>query len=181
MARIAGVGFFLGGLYRIFNLGSAASAGDPWAPGAQGRLSAWTWCPRPGSIRKPWRPWVVWLGGLHGCIDDCGRGKLTLSNPFLNFLEDVGDVEGQMVRRCRHHRDLCPALRELSLEDGQGQFRSDFRLAREDIDHWRFEAGAHCDSRPGSQGTARWLQRLEVHPTAMLAFPRHDGAAGPAQ
>jgi len=58
-----------------------------------------------------------------GGVDDGGPGKLTLSaalsDPFLNFLEDVGDVEGQMVRRGRHHRDLGPALRELSLENGQ--------------------------------------------------------------
>jgi len=57
------------------------------------------------------------LGGLHGCIDDCCMWKLTLSaalrDPFLNFLEDVGQVEGQMVRRCRHHRGLLPQrLRE---------------------------------------------------------------------
>jgi hypothetical protein len=24
---------------------------------------------------KPWRPWVMWLGGLHGCIDDGGTGS----------------------------------------------------------------------------------------------------------
>src|SRR5712664_4926844 len=111
---------------------------------------------------KPGRTWVVWSGWVPGRVEDGGPGKLTLSaalrDPFLNLLEDVGNVEAKMLRRCRHHRDLCPALRELSLEDGQGQFRSDFRLAREDIDHSRFEAGAHCDSRPGSQGTARWLQ-----------------------
>ncbi len=29
--------------------------------------------------RKPWWPWIMWLGGLHGCIDDCGMWKLTLS------------------------------------------------------------------------------------------------------
>jgi hypothetical protein len=63
-----------------------------------------------------------------------------LSNPFLNFLEDVGDVEGQMVRRCRHHRDFCPALRELPLEDGQRQLGSDFGLPGEDRDHPRFKA-----------------------------------------
>ncbi len=65
----------------------------------------------------------MWLGGLHGCIDDGGPGKLTLRaalrDPLLDLLEDVGDVEGQMVRRGRHHRDLGPALRELSLENGQ--------------------------------------------------------------
>ena len=53
--------------------------------------------------RKPWRPWIMWLGGLHGRIDDCGMWKLTLSvalsDPLLNFPEDVGHVEGQMVRR----------------------------------------------------------------------------------
>jgi hypothetical protein len=27
-----------------------------------------------------------------------------LSDPLLNLPEDVGHVEGQMVRRCRHHR-----------------------------------------------------------------------------
>ena len=36
-------------------------------------------------------------------VDDGRTGKLSLSaalsDPFLNFLEDVGDVEGQMVRR----------------------------------------------------------------------------------
>ena len=58
----------------------------------------------------------------------------------MNFLEDVGDVEGQMVRRCRHHRDFCPALRELSLEDGQRQLGSDFSLPGEDRDHPRFKA-----------------------------------------
>ena len=65
----------------------------------------------------------MWSGWVPGGIDDGGTGKLTLnaalSDPFLNFLEDVGDVEGQMVRRGRHHRDLGPALRELSLENGQ--------------------------------------------------------------
>src|SRR5258705_10268923 len=64
---------------------------------------------------KPWRPWVMWLGGLHGCIDDGGPGKLTLraalSDPLLDLLEDVGDVEGQMVRRGRPHPGLCPAPR----------------------------------------------------------------------
>src|SRR5216683_2232040 len=88
---------------------------------------------------EPGRTWIVWSGWVPGGIDEGGTGKLTLSaalsDPFLNFLEDVGHVEGQMVRRCRHHRDFCPALRELSLEDGQGQLRSDFRLPREDRDH----------------------------------------------
>jgi hypothetical protein len=45
-----------------------------------------------------------------------------------------------MVRRCRHHRDLGPALRELSLEDGQRQLGSDFGLPGEDRDHPRFKA-----------------------------------------
>jgi hypothetical protein len=39
----------------------------------------------------------MWLGGLHGCIDDGGTGKLTwsaaLSDSLLNFLKDVSDVE----------------------------------------------------------------------------------------
>ena len=46
---------------------------------------------------EPWRPWVVWSGWVPGGIDDGGTGKLTLSaalsDPFLNFLEDVGHVE----------------------------------------------------------------------------------------
>ncbi len=88
---------------------------------------------------KPWRPWVMWLGGLHGCIDDGGTGKLTLSaalsDLLLNFLEDVSDVKGQMVRRGRHHRDLCPSLGELPFEDGQRQLRSDLSLPREDVHH----------------------------------------------
>jgi len=61
-----------------------------------------------------------------------------LIDAFLNFLEDVGDVEGQMLRRRRHHRDFRPALRELSLEDGQRQLGSDFGLPGEDRDHPRF-------------------------------------------
>ena len=77
-------------------------------------------------------------------VDDGGPGKLTLSaalsDPFLNFLEDGGDVEGQMERRCRPHRDFRPALRELSLEDGQRQLGSDFGLSGEDRDHPRFKA-----------------------------------------
>ena len=74
----------------------------------------------------------MWSGWVPGGVDGDGTGKLTLSaalsDPFLNFLEDVGDVEGQMVRRCGHQRDFCPALRELSLEDGQRQLGSDFGL-----------------------------------------------------
>ncbi len=62
---------------------------------------------------KPGRTWIVWSGWVPGGIDDGGTGKLTLSaalsDPLLNLLEDVGHVEGQMVRRCRHHRDLGPA------------------------------------------------------------------------
>src|ERR1700687_279295 len=84
-------------------------------------------------------------GSLRGLrIDDCGRRELALcmllSDPLLNFLEDVSHVEGQMVRRCRHHRDLCPALRELPLKDGQRQLGSDFGLPGEDRDHSRFMA-----------------------------------------
>src|ERR1700687_3919325 len=84
-------------------------------------------------------------GSLRGLrIDDCGRRELALcmllSDPLLNFLEDVSHVEGQMVRRCRHHRDLCPALRELPLKDGQRQLGSDFGLPGEDRDHSRFKA-----------------------------------------
>jgi hypothetical protein len=67
----------------------------------------------PGQVgydSKAWRPWIVWSGWVPFGVDDGRTGKLTLSaalsDPFLNFLEDVGDVEGQMVRRCRHHRDL---------------------------------------------------------------------------
>jgi hypothetical protein len=93
---------------------------------------------------KPGRTWIVWSGWVPVDVDDGGTGRLTLSaalsDPFLNFLEDVSHVEGQMVRRCRHHRDLCPALRELSLEDGQRQFGSDFGLPGEDPDHPRFKA-----------------------------------------
>src|SRR5205807_10646648 len=81
---------------------------------------------------KPGRTWIVWSGWVPGGIDDGGTGKLTLSaalsDPFLNFLEDVGHGEGQMVRRRRHHRDFCPALRELPLKDGQRQLWSDFGL-----------------------------------------------------
>src|SRR3984893_17249484 len=73
---------------------------------------------------KPGRTWIVWSawvpGGIDaGGIDDGGTGKLTLSavlsDPFLNFLEDVRDVEGQIVRRRRDDCDLCPTLGELSL------------------------------------------------------------------
>ena len=57
---------------------------------------------------KPGRRWIVWSGWVPGGIDDGGTGKLTLSaalsDPLLNLPEDVGHVEGQMVRRCRHHR-----------------------------------------------------------------------------
>src|SRR5712671_2761632 len=74
---------------------------------------------------KPGRPWIVWSGWVPGGVDDRGTGKLTLSaalsDPLLNFAEDVGDVEGQMVRRGRDDRDLCPTLRKLPLEDGQRQ------------------------------------------------------------
>ena len=84
----------------------------------------------------------MWSGWVPGGVDDGGPGKVTLSaalsDPFLNFLEDVGDVEGQMVRRCRHHREVCSSLRELSLEDGQRQLGSDFGLPGEDRDHPRF-------------------------------------------
>src|SRR5258708_26216942 len=72
---------------------------------------------------EPGRTWIVWSGWVPGGVDDGGPGKLTLraalSDPFLNFLEDVGHVEGQMVRRCGHHRDLCPALPELPLDNRQ--------------------------------------------------------------
>src|SRR6267154_973855 len=88
---------------------------------------------------KPGRRWIVWSGWVPGGVDDGGTGKLTLSaalsDPLLNFAEDVGDVEGQMVRRRRHHRDLCPALRELALEDGQRELRPDVGLPSEDVDH----------------------------------------------
>src|SRR5258707_1878588 len=99
---------------------------------------------RVGYDGKPRGPRILWLIGFHRRIDDCGTGKLTLnvalSDALLDLLKDVGDVEGRMVRRCRHHRDLCPALRELSLEDGQRQLRSDFGLPGEDRDHPRFKA-----------------------------------------
>ena len=88
----------------------------------------------------------MWSGWVPRGIDDGGPGELSLgaalSDPFLNLLEDVGHVEGQMVRWRRHHRDLRPALRELSLEDGQRQLRSDFGLPGEDRDI--------RDSRPAS-------------------------------
>ncbi len=46
---------------------------------------------------KPWRTWIVWSGWAHGGIDDGGPGKLTLSaalsDPLLDFPEDVGHVE----------------------------------------------------------------------------------------
>ena len=46
---------------------------------------------------KPGRTWIVWSGGVPGAVDDGRTGKLTLSaalsDPFLNFLEDVGHVE----------------------------------------------------------------------------------------
>jgi hypothetical protein len=39
----------------------------------------------------------MWLAGFHGGFDDCGWRELTLSaalrDPFLNLLENVGDVE----------------------------------------------------------------------------------------
>jgi len=88
---------------------------------------------------KPGRTWIVWSGWVPGGVDDGGTGKLTLSaalsDPLLNFLEDVSDVKGQMVRRGRHHRDLCPSLGELPFEDGQRQLRSDLSLPREDVHH----------------------------------------------
>ena len=88
---------------------------------------------------KPGRPGIMWLTGFHGSIDDCGRRELALSmllsDPLLDFAEDVRHGEVQMVRRCRHHRDFCPALRELPLEDGQRQLGSDFGLPGEDGDH----------------------------------------------
>ena len=87
-----------------------------------------------GQVRddgKPGRTWIVWSGWVPGGVDDGGTGKLTLSaalsDPLLDLLEDVGDVEAKMLRRCRHHRDFCPALRELSLEDGQRQLGSPAR------------------------------------------------------
>jgi hypothetical protein len=99
---------------------------------------------------KPGRTRVVWSGWVR--IDDGGTGKLSfsaaLSDPLLNLLEDVGDVEAKMVRRCRHHRDLCPALRELPLEDGQRQLRSDFGLPREDRNHPRFKARFRLPHEP---------------------------------
>jgi hypothetical protein len=67
--------------------------------------------------------------------------SVLLSDPFLNLLEDVGHVEVEMLRRCRHYRDLCPSLRKLSLEDGERQFWSDFGLPRKDVDHAGFETG----------------------------------------
>jgi len=101
---------------------------------------------------EPGRTWIVWSGWVPGGVDDGGPGKLTLSaafsDPFLNFLEDVGDVEGQMVRRCRHHRDFRPALRELPLEDGRGQLRSDFRLPGQGGDHARFKTGFGLSHEP---------------------------------
>jgi hypothetical protein len=46
---------------------------------------------------KPGRPGIMWLAGFHGGFDDCGWRELTLSaalrDPFLNLLENVGDVE----------------------------------------------------------------------------------------
>src|SRR5712664_3121512 len=91
---------------------------------------------------KPGRTWVVWSGWVPGRVEDGGPGELTLSaalrDPFLNLLEDVRNVEAKMLRRCRHHCDLGPSLRELPLEDGQRQLGSDFGLSGEDIDHPRF-------------------------------------------
>ena len=79
------------------------------------------------------------LAVFTGALDDGGTGKLTLSaalsDPLLNFLKDVGHVEAEMLRRCRHHRDLCPSLGELPFEDGQRQLRSDLSLPREDVHH----------------------------------------------
>ena len=67
--------------------------------------------------------------------------SVLFGDPFLNFLKDVGHVEVEMLRRCRHYRDLCPSLRKLSLEDGERQFWSDFGLPRKDVDHAGFETG----------------------------------------
>src|SRR5260370_42526299 len=82
--------------------------------------------------RQPRRPWIVRLTGFYGGIDDGGRRKLALSDPLLNFAEDVGHGEDQMVRRCRHHRALYPAVRELSLENGHRQLGADISPPRED-------------------------------------------------
>src|SRR5260370_6309726 len=134
-------------------MGLLRGSGSNFQPGLSGfsRRPLGAWSPAcyvglglatPGQVGydgKPGRTWIVWSGWVPGGVDDGGPGKLTfsaaLSDPFLNFLEDIGDVEGQMVRRCRHHRDLGPALRELPLEDGQRQLGSDFGLAGEDRDH----------------------------------------------
>ena len=52
---------------------------------------------RVGYDGKPRGPRILWLIGFHRRIDDCGTGKLTLrvtlSDPFLNFLENVCQVE----------------------------------------------------------------------------------------
>ncbi|HEV3168340.1 MAG TPA: hypothetical protein VGZ22_30325 [Isosphaeraceae bacterium] len=51
----------------------------------------------------------MWSGWVPGGVDDGGPGKLTLSaalsDPLLNFAEDVRHGEVQMVRRCRHGSD----------------------------------------------------------------------------
>jgi hypothetical protein len=55
----------LGGPYRIFNLGSAASPGSPWAPRGQGLMAAGVRCPRLGSLPQQASAAVdraVWLG-----------------------------------------------------------------------------------------------------------------------
>ena len=54
--------------------------------------------PGPGRYDgKPGRPGIMWLAGFHGGIDDCGRRELALcmllSDPLLDFLENVGHVE----------------------------------------------------------------------------------------
>ena len=63
---------------------------------------------------KPGRPGIMWLAGFHGGIDDCGRRELALcmllSDPLLDFAEDVRHGEVQMVRRCRDDRDLLPIV-----------------------------------------------------------------------
>jgi hypothetical protein len=77
----------------------------------------------------------MWSGWVPGGIDDGGRGKLTLSDPLLNFAEDVRHGDVQMVGRRRHDCDLCPSLGELLFEDGESQLRSDLSLPREDVHH----------------------------------------------
>ena len=94
----------------------------------------------------------MWSGWVPGRVEDGGPGELTLSaalrDPLLDFAEDVRHGEVQMVRRCRYHRDLCPALRELSLEDREGKFRTNLGLPGEDIDHARFKARFRLPHEP---------------------------------